>query len=87
MDASHLRKDPPHPKDALTAQSPIVVLKAATVLQVLESLPVEFFYHLPTLKGGRRTAPTVQRDGTMPTSTTLQQGTATFFESKEPQPF
>ena len=33
MGASHLRKDPPHAKDALTAQSPIVVVKAATVLQ------------------------------------------------------
>ena len=35
MDASHLllRSNPPHAKDALTAQSPIVVFKASTVLQ------------------------------------------------------
>ena len=35
MDASPLCKNPKHPKDALTAQSPIVVFKASTVLQSL----------------------------------------------------
>ena len=35
MDASHLCKNPKYPKDALVAQSPIVVFKASTVLQSL----------------------------------------------------
>ena len=35
MNASHLRKDPLRAKDALMAQSPIVVFKASTVLQSL----------------------------------------------------
>ena len=35
MEAPHIKKDPPNPKDALISQSPIVVFKAATVLQSL----------------------------------------------------
>ena len=35
MDASHLKDDPGHAKDALISQSPIVVFKAATVLHSL----------------------------------------------------
>ena len=35
MDATHLTKENPHAKDALISQNPIVVFKAATVLQSL----------------------------------------------------
>ena len=35
MDASHILLHPPHAKDALISQRPIVVFKAATVLQSL----------------------------------------------------
>ena len=35
MEASHIKKNPPNPKDALISQNPIVVFKAATVLQSL----------------------------------------------------
>ena len=35
MDTTHLTKENPHSKDALVSQSPIVVFKAATVLQSL----------------------------------------------------
>ena len=35
MDASRIKKENPNPRDALISQSPIVVFKAATVLQPL----------------------------------------------------
>ena len=50
MDAPHLRKDPPHAKDALIAQCPMVVFKASTDLQSLGIIARRIFYHLLILQ-------------------------------------
>ena len=54
MDASRLRKDTPHSKDALTAQSPIVVLKAGTVLQSLGIIASRILLPSSDVQGEKR---------------------------------
>ena len=54
MSASHLRRDPPHAKDALTAQSPIVVFKAATVLQSLGIIASRILLPFSDVQGEKR---------------------------------
>ena len=54
LDASHLRKDPPHSKDALVSQSPIVVFKAATVLQSLGIIASRILLPSSDVQGEKR---------------------------------
>ena len=54
MDALHLRSDPPHSKAALTAQGPIVVFKAATVLQSLGIIASRVLLPSSDVQGDKR---------------------------------
>ena len=54
MDASHLKEDPGHEKDALVLQCPIVVFKAATVLQSLVIMASRIVLPSSDVKGGKK---------------------------------
>ena len=83
MDASHLKENPAHDKDALVSHSPIVVIKAAKVLQPLGIIACRIVLPSSDVKGGKRIEHTAEQHGTMPTSTTLHHRTATRFERNE----
>ena len=54
MEASHLKENPGHEKDALVSQSPIVVFKASTVLQSLGILASRIVLPSSDVKGEKK---------------------------------